>query len=967
MTNSEQALKPAQGDGRQELDQRLGLVNRLLEALAAREAALQESESRSRAIADNASALIWLSGTDRLCHYFNRVWLEFTGRSLEQEAGNGWAEGVHPEDFDRCLATYVAAFDARQEFTMEYRLRRFDGEYRWLTDHGVPRYDDQGAFLGYIGSCIDVSERMRGEERFRTLMEKVAGIAVQGCAPDGTVTFWNRASELLYGYRADEALGANLLELLIPAEARAGVAEAMARMTASGQPMPAAELVLQAKDGSTVPVFSSHALVHPIGRSPELFWLGIDLTERKRAEEKLHLAASVFTHAREGIVITDAEGNIVDVNETFTHITGYSRDEVLGRNPRVLGSGRHDPAFFAALWHSLLEDGHWTGEIWNRRKSGEVYVETKTISAVRDAQGRTRQYVALFSDITQIKDHERQLEHIAHYDALTALPNRVLLADRLHQAMSQTLRRGDRLAVAYLDLDGFKTINDRHGHEAGDQLLMTLAGNMKQALREGDTLARLGGDEFVAVLLELPDAAASMPILGRLLAAAALPVHCVGLSLQVSASVGVTFYPQPDEVDGDQLLRQADQAMYQAKLAGRNRCHVFDADKDRSARGHYESLDRIRRALAAREFVLHYQPKVNLRTGAVTGVEALIRWQHPDKGLLPPSVFLPVIEDHPLSVDVGEWVIESALDQMQRWQEAGREVPVSVNVAARQMQQTDFVERLRALLAAHPAVAPHRLELELLETSALEDLARASRIIEACREIGVGCALDDFGTGYSSLSYLKRLPVRLIKIDRSFVRDMLDDPDDLAILEGVLRLSTAFRREVIAEGVETVEHGEMLLQLGCELAQGFGIARPMPAQALPGWLDSWRPEPAWAGLKPVARDLLPLLVAGVEHRVWLDAVGRQLAGGSAPAPVLDPARCRLGVWLQSAGPLHLATNPAYRDLESLHRRTHALAQELSALHAAGRGAQAQARKHELEALRDAVLALIKALVRGGPA
>ncbi|MDP1619805.1 MAG: diguanylate cyclase, partial [bacterium] len=330
-----------------------------------------------------------------------------------------------------------------------------------------------------------------------------------------------------------------------------------------------------------------------------------------------------------------------------------------------------------------------------------------------------------------------KLEHIAHYDALTALPNRVLLADRLQQAMAQTHRRGDLLAVAYLDLDSFKDVNDNHGHDAGDQLLMVMAARMKETLREGDTLARLGGDEFIVVLTGLDNIEACLPMIERLLLAAAQPVQLDGILLQVSASLGVTFYPQTEVTGPDQLLRQADQAMYQAKLAGKNRYHVFDAEQDRSARGYHESLERIRCALAEREFVLYYQPKVNMRTGTVIGVEALIRWQHPERGLLPPGAFLPVIEDHPLAVELGEWVITSALTQMALWQSAGLDIPVSVNIGARQLQQADFVERLRTLLATHPQVKPSNLKLEILETSALEDLSLVSQVIEACREMDV--------------------------------------------------------------------------------------------------------------------------------------------------------------------------------------------------------------------------------------
>ncbi len=570
-----------------------------------------------------------------------------------------------------------------------------------------------------------------------------------------------------------------------------------------------------------------------------------DITERKQAEAKLKLAASVFACAREGIIITDAKATILDVNLAFTRITGYSHDEVIGQNPRILKSDRQNVAFYDAMWYGLTAQGHWSGEIWNHGKNGRVYAELLTISAVRDALGITQQYVGLFSDITAIKDHQNQLEHIAHFDALTNLPNRVLLADRLQQAMAQALRRGTQLAVVYLDLDGFKAVNDNQGHGVGDRVLITLARRMKESLREGDTLARLGGDEFVAVLSDLENSADCLPLVMRLQAAAAQLIQVGEVCLQISASLGVTFYPQERDMDADQLLRQADQAMYQAKLAGKNRYHVFDSAQDSHLRIHHESLAHISRALVHGEFVLYYQPKVNMRTGKVIGAEALIRWQHPYKGLLAPAAFLPVIEDHALAVALGEWVIDTALTQIGRWHVAGLDMPISVNIGARQLQQGDFVDRLKALLAAHPLVSPASLELEVLETSALQDMAQVSQVIEDCAQIGVMFALDDFGTGYSSLTYLKQLHVTLLKIDQSFVCNMLDDPDDLAILQGVISLAAAFKRQVIAEGVETVAHGTLLLQMGCELAQGYGIARPMLPDLLPEWAAHWQPDDAW--------------------------------------------------------------------------------------------------------------------------
>ena len=610
------------------------------------------------------------------------------------------------------------------------------------------------------------------------------------------------------------------------------------------------ELFFTASHGEPVPVYLSLNWQVSANIPGQIFLVVTDLTEineQKLAEERLTMEASVFAHAHEGIMITDPEGKIIDVNEAFTRITLYHREEVLGKVPHFLCSGRHDKDFFAALWRDLINTRHWGGEVWGWRKHGEEYPMMLNISSLHDVNGNIRQFMGLISDITTIKEHQKKLEHMAHYDALTSLPNRVLLADRLQLGMGQMQRRRQYLAVVFLDLDRFKTVNDIYGHEAGDQLLISLSAGMKRVLRVGDTLCRLGGDEFVAVLLDLDGdtQAACEPTISRLLGVAANPVQIGEHRIHVSASLGITFYPQAEEIGADQLIRQADQAMYQAKQAGKNRCHVFDAEVDRWVRGNHESIDRIQRALVENEFVLHYQPKVNMRTGKVIGAEALIRWQHPVKGLLSPSVFLPVIENHPLIVEIGEWVIHNALTQIGSWRAAGLSIPVSVNISARQLQQPDFVDRLRGLLSSHADISPGDLELELLETSALEDLILISDVIDQCHKLGLLFALDDFGTGYSSLTYLKHLPVSQIKIDQSFVQNMLNDPDDLSILEGIIGLANAFHRQTIAEGVETVEHGTVLLQLGCELAQGFGIARPMPAHELLQWYASWRPDPAW--------------------------------------------------------------------------------------------------------------------------
>ena len=681
-------------------------------------------------------------------------------------------------------------------------------------------------------------------------------------------------------------------------------------------------------------------------------------------EQRETLLKQILDTSSVAIFLVDTQGRITQANQRMAEMFGRPLDSLIGdeyitlihpsdREPgrsRMLALLKGELAFVdldRLYWR--IDDTQFWGHLTGR--------------PLLDAHGNTLGLVGVIADIDVRKKAEKQLENMAHYDVLTALPNRVLLADRLHQAMPQAQRHGQLLAVAYLDLDGFKAINDNHGHEAGDQLLVALAQRMKNTLREGDTLARLGGDEFVAVLLDLPDSAASIPMITRLLAAAAQPVCVENLVFQVSASLGVTFYPQTENVDADQLLRQADQAMYQAKLAGKNRYHVFDAEQDRSVRGHHESLQRIQEALAAREFVLFFQPKVNMRSGEVIGAEALIRWQHPEKGLLPPSVFLPAVENHATAVDIGEWVIDAALTERERWLATGLDIPVSVNVGARQLQRPDFVDRLRKILAGHQAIAPGDLELEVLETSALEDLPGVSQVIAGCRELGVTFALDDFGTGYSSLTYLKRLPVSVLKIDQSFVRDMLDDPDDLAILEGVVSLAATFRRDVIAEGVETIEHGNMLLQLGCELAQGYGIARPMAADSLPSWVRLWQPDSGWKHVQAIDRDDLPLLFASVEHRAWIIAMEQYIHGDRDDPPPLDVHQCRFGHWLDNEGKVRHGTHPAFEAITLLHTQVHQVAGQLCECRSGSPAGAGTDRLKELHILRDDLLDRLQSLTR----
>jgi len=707
-----------------------------------------------------------------------------------------------------------------------------------------------------VSKDSDVTERKRAEQALResekSLRESQRMAGLGSFVVDFRTGTWARSDVLEELFGIDKSYAQTMAGwmALIHPDDRPLIADHLAiEVIGHGQPFSKDYRIIRPVDQGLRWIHGQSRLeFDSFGNLATLHGTTQDITESKQSEDRLRLAACVFSHASEGIMITASDGVILDVNDAFTSITGYTRDEVLGGNPRILKSGLHDGDFYAEIWRTLIEKRRWSGEIWNRAKNGQIYSAMETITAVVDVHGEVLEYVALFHDITLVKEHERQLEHIAYYDALTGLPNRLLLADRLRQAMVQTRRRGQLLAVMLLDLDGFKTVNDRHGHDAGDQVLTTLASRMKCVLREGDTLARLGGDEFVAVLLDLGDAGASVPVIKRLLESAAEPVQIGESTLRVSASVGVTFFGQGESLDVDQLLRQADQAMYRAKQAGRNRYQFFDSTLDPSAKSSLASLNHIRQALTAREFVLYYQPKVNMRTGEVVGAEALIRWQHPEQGPLPPAMFLPIIEDDPLAVELGEWVIDSVLAQMESWHAAGFDLPVSVNVGARQLQQRNFVDHLRLLLAAHPLVQPSSLGIEVLETSALKDLAQVVQTLDACRKVGVSIALDDFGAGYSSLTYLQSLPANVLKIDQSFVREIVNEAENLAILKAVLGLGIAFHCQIIAEGVETVDHGLILLQMGYELAQGYAIAQPMQAHDLPAWSAAWCPDRRWANV-----------------------------------------------------------------------------------------------------------------------
>ena len=543
-------------------------------------------------------------------------------------------------------------------------------------------------------------------------------------------------------------------------------------------------------------------------------------------------AAAIFSE-------TDMQGNITYVNEQFCAISGYSVHELLGKNHRILNSSLHPPEFFAELWKTISSGKVWKGEICNIRKDGTLYWVESTIVATYDSEANVKKYVSIRFDVTEKRKLMEVLQWRADHDVLTGLPNRSLLYDRFKQSVATAHRNHSSLAVCILDLDGFKLINDRYGHAIGDRLLVEVSERLKKIIRGEDTVARLGGDEFV-ILLGLMHANELEMAMQRILTALSLAYTIDGIELNISASIGVTIYPK-DDADIDSLLRHADQAMYRAKLRGRDCYHLFNILLDNEARTAFETVVLVSKALRNNELCLHYQPKINLSSGTITGYEALLRWQHPQEGIIYPQNFIPFVEQTNLIVDIGNWVIEQALTQISNWAVLGKTWSVAVNIAALHFQREDFVETLKHLLSRFPNSSPQMLDIEIVESVMLENIPLVVKNINECKKLGVTFSLDDFGTGYSSLSYLKKLETHSIKIDQSFIRGILDDKNSLLLTIAIIGLAKSFNREVIAEGVETVEQAKLLMRLGCDSALGYGFAKPMPVEAVISWSKHFSP------------------------------------------------------------------------------------------------------------------------------
>ena len=842
-----------------------GLVLSLLsDRLRRASARLQRSSRLLHAVVTGTSDAVFVKDTQGRYLLANGAAGAFVNQAPESMLGV-----TDAQLFDAASAEHLRELDRQvmqsaEVQTHEESLTTLEGQQRVFMVTKGPVVDEAGTVNGLFGIARDITHLKADQERLlaseAALRDREQQLARVLQGSDQGYWDWHLPSntflvserwETMLGFEPGEmdVATSRWPDIVHPEDLPAALAS-IERHLKGESDAHVVEIRCRTKPGGWRWILSRGSIVTRSEDGQPLIMAGThtDITERKQSELALREASVVFESSHEAIMMVNPEGLITKVNPAFTRITGFSEAEVSGRSPRLLASGQHGEPFYRELWRALQQHDFWRGEICNRRKSGELYVAQETISVVRDPQGQVLHYIGVFADISRLKAHEAELDRVAHHDLLTGLPNRHLLSDRMGQSILRSQRSGHPSAVCVLDLDGFKTINDRHGHSVGDQLLLGLSTRLQQVLRAEDTLARTGGDEFVLVLSEVGSTEECTLILDRLLQAVRQPFALApDLNLGVSASIGVSLYPA-DNADPDTLLRHADQAMYLAKQAGKNRYQLFDPESDRLAQAHRQGLETLERALAQGEFVLHYQPKVDLDSGEVIGAEALIRWQHPERGLLPPADFLPQLHGSALEPSLGEWVIASALDQLSRWITQGLPMKVSVNISANHLLQPEFCARLAQALAHHPEVPPAHLELEVLESAAIADMGQAVEILRNCRALGVCFSLDDFGTGYSSLTYLRQLPVDTLKIDQSFVRDMLADADDLRIVQSVIQLAGVFHRQVIAEGVETLEHGARLRQMGCHCVQGYGIARPMPAQDLPGWCAAWLQAQAWQHL-----------------------------------------------------------------------------------------------------------------------
>jgi diguanylate cyclase (GGDEF)-like protein/PAS domain S-box-containing protein len=805
-------------------------------------------EERFRSIVTQVPGVVYRVGPGGIVEFVSDAATDITGFPPKRFIGlpfDSWSDIICPEDRRMQRRIVKEAIQAGRPYEVEYRIVDAWGIERWVLESGQPQGQPDSPDFRIDGIIYDVSERKHNEMQIEELLTE------QGVILDNVmfgvmfvrqrhVVSVNRRCEELFGYTGGAMVGSPTAMLYADPDQADAIVQRNYAPLAEGRKVEE-ERQYRRQDGSLFWCLVSGRALDPAHPHAGSIWVYADITERKQADEKLRLWATALEHIADGVMVIDLHGKIITTNQAFTQITGYTQAESLGQHSSLTSSDRHDARFYEALWSDLAETGFWRGEIWNTRKNGEVYLEWLTVSAVRDDSGEVTHYVAVFSDITRAKEAQSKLDHLAHHDPLTALPNRLLFHDRLQHALQQAARNKTELAVLFIDLDRFKNVNDTLGHHVGDALLKQVATALSASLREGDTLARLGGDEFIVLLENADGERGASHVAGKLVSMFEQPFIVSEYELFVTCSVGVSLYPH-DALNLNMLIRNADVAMYQAKARGRNNFQFYTPSMTGDGLERLRSEALLRRSIEKNEIFLHYQPQVDIASGELIGVEALVRWQNPELGLVPPARFIPLAEDTGFISQLGKWVLEEACRQMMRWQEAGLVVPkIAVNLSVRQFERGSIAGMVADVLA-QSGLPADRLQLEVTE-SVIMNTGDALQFINDLHEIGVGLAIDDFGTGYSSLAYLKQLPVQTLKIDRSFIKDISTDANDEAIAVAIIQLGRSLNLSVIAEGVETAEQVAFLLDHGCTRAQGYYYGKPAPASALlSDWSERHQPD-----------------------------------------------------------------------------------------------------------------------------
>lgn len=684
---------------------------------------------------------------------------------------------------------------------------------------------------------VDISDSMRREQElrklYRALEQSPASVVITNT--EGNIEYVNPKFEESTGYTAEEAIGQNPRILKSGDKSPEEYKDMWETITAGK--VWRGQFHNKRKDGA---IYWEAASISPVrdGEGDITHFIAVkeDITARKRAEDQLRLNATVFDTTTEGIIVTDADGRIKTVNPAFTRITGYEAEEVVGKKPSLLSSGRHDEDFYTAMWHGIRTRGYWSGEIWNRRKDGSVFPEWLSLASIPNDRGEVQEYVAVFSDITRRKQDEEQIRRQANYDALTGLPNRSLLVDRLARSIAGARREDSMIALLFIDLDRFKGVNDTLGHVMGDELLQMVAERLQVCVREVDTVARFGGDEFVVILEDVKQANDAAEVAKKIIAELDSAFSLANREVFIGASIGITLFPT-DTDDPSSMLRNADMAMYRAKDAGRNNYQFFTLTMNEQVQQRMALENDLRLALERDELALHYQPIVRFDSGELVGVEALLRWRHPQRGMVSPDTFIPLAEETGLIGPIGRWVLKTAVAQAAEWRRAGLHMRMSVNLSSRQLSLGLTVDEVADTLAENdlPAAA---LTLEITEGMMLEGAGEMLTWLKALKKLGVGLSVDDFGTGFSSLSYLKRFPMDTLKIDRSFVDGLPDDREDVSLVQAIVAMADSLDLKIVAEGVETERQRRFLQHLGCDLAQGYLFSKPLWAEAIPAFVSA---------------------------------------------------------------------------------------------------------------------------------